>query len=231
MTDDDAIDIGEDMAPRKRKTTYNREHPTENPKPPKRSKAEIRAAAAEKKAISIAKKKEKASLQAAVELDKQEKKQKSMKEVAAMEDAIRRKQKQYQLQAERPDLQTTKTYQSIQEAHEASLAVENASTTEEIQQNTGVVIPPQYLQVLNTDANGGLPGVEKNINFDQLDDEDEDEDDMYMPAVGMDDDDDLEEELEEELDEEINFSDEGQTSKKKRAKKEKVRIPISQEFV
>ena len=230
MTDDDAIDIGEDMAPRKRKTTYNREHPTENPKPPKRSKAEIQAAAAEKKATSIAKKKEKASLQAAVELDKQEKKKKSLKEVAAMEDAIRRKQKQYQLQVERPDLQTMKTYQSIQEAHAASLAVENASTTEEIQQNTGVVLPPQYLQVLNTDANGGLPGVEKNINFDQLDDEDENEDEMYMPAVDMDDDDNLEEE---ELEEENSFSDasEGQTSKKKRAKKEKVRIPISQEFI
>ena len=42
MTDDNAtINIGEDMAPRKCKTTYNWEHPIENPKPQKRSKAEI----------------------------------------------------------------------------------------------------------------------------------------------------------------------------------------------
>lgn len=231
MADDDTIDIGEDMAPRKRKTTYNREHPTENPKPQKRSKAEIQAAAAEKRAISIAKKKEKASLQAAVELDKQQNRQKSLKEVAAMEDAIQRKKRQHQLQAERPDLQTMKTYHLTQEAH-AALAVENASATEEIQQYTGVEIPPspQSIQVFNADSEGGLLGVEKNINFDQpeLDDEGEDDDgsDIYMP--GADNDDDLEEEEENDSSDEAH---EGKTSKKKRAKKEKVRIPISQEFI
>jgi hypothetical protein len=73
MTDDNTIDIDEVMAPKKRKTTYNREHPTENPKPPKRSRAEIQAAATEKKVSTVAKKKERASLQAAAELENQEK--------------------------------------------------------------------------------------------------------------------------------------------------------------
>ena len=72
MADDDTIDIGEDILPKKRKTTYNREHPTQNPKPPKRSKAEVQAEAAEKKAATKAKKNEKANLHAAAEIQKQE---------------------------------------------------------------------------------------------------------------------------------------------------------------
>ena len=175
MTDDNTtINIGEDMAPRKRKTTYNREHPIENPKPQKCSKAEIQAAAAEKKAISVAKKKEKASLQAAVELDQRKKRQRSVKEVVAMEDAIQRKQRQHQSQAERPDLQTMKTYQTIQEA-QASPAVANASMTEDTEQDTGVEVPSQ--SIINADLDE-LLGAEKCINFDEFD-EDEDEDDMY----------------------------------------------------
>ena len=218
MTDDDAIDIGEDTETRKRRTTYNREHPVDNPKPPKRSKAEIQAAAAEKRATAITKKKEKASLQATVELDKQKKRQMSVKDVAATEDAIQRKQRHDQLQAERPDLQTMKTYQTIQEAH-VSLAMANASTTEEIPQDTDVEMPPQ--SIIDTDSDGGLLGVEK----DNFNGEDEDGDDMYIPAVDKPEDDSSEEE------EEDTPLEQGNTSQKKKAEKEKVRIRISKEFI
>jgi hypothetical protein len=225
MTDDYAIDIGQDVAvaPKKRKTTYSREHPIENPKPPKRSRAEIQAEAAEKKAASIAKKKERASLQAAAEIKKQEQRRTSVKEVAAMEDTIRRKQKQHQLQAERPDLQTMETYRrTIQEA-QASLDVANANTTEKIGQNTGVEIPPQ--SIIDTDSDGRQLGME-NVN---LEGEDEDEDDFYMPAVDNLNDNDSEPEEEEE---DISSDEQEKTSKKKGAKMEKVRVPvISREFI
>jgi hypothetical protein len=46
---------------------------TENSKPPKHSRAKIQASAAEKKVLTVAKKKEQASLQAAAELENQEK--------------------------------------------------------------------------------------------------------------------------------------------------------------
>ena len=43
-------------APEKHKTTYPRDHLTENPKPPKRTKAEIQQAAKEKKEVEQVKK-------------------------------------------------------------------------------------------------------------------------------------------------------------------------------
>jgi hypothetical protein len=224
MTDDNTIDIGEeseDMPPKKRKTTYNREHPTENPKPPKRSRAEIQAAAAEKRAAAVTKKKEHASLLAAAELKKQEKRRTSLKEVAAMEDAIQRIQSQYQLQAERPNLKTMETYRMVQKA-QASLAVANSSTTGEIEEyDTDVEIPPHSM--IDTDSDGGLLGVENN------DEDDEDEGaDMYMPDEGadmymQDEDDKLEEEDNLAFDESV---EQGKTSKKNGAKMQKVRIPV-----
>ena len=51
--DEDAISV---QAPEKCKTTYSRDHPTKNPKPPKRTKAEIQQAAKEKKEAKQAKK-------------------------------------------------------------------------------------------------------------------------------------------------------------------------------
>ena len=177
---DDTIDIGEDMGPKKRKTTYNQEHPTENPKPPKRSKAEIQEEAAEKRATSLAKKKERESLQAAAEIKKQVKRQISLKEVAAMEDAIQCKQRQYQLQAERPNLQTMEDYWKIQETQGSrAVMVVNASATGEIEQDSNVEVPPW--SIIGTDADGGLLGAE-NISFDG----DEGEHDTYLPAVDKD---------------------------------------------
>jgi hypothetical protein len=78
-----------------------------------------------------------------------------------LEDTIQCKQKQHQLQAERPDLQTMKTYQTIQKA-QASLALVNTSTTGEIEEDTmdtDFEIPPQ--SIIDTDSDGGLLGLGK----------------------------------------------------------------------
>jgi len=113
-----------------------------------------------------------------------------------MEDTIQCQQKQRQLQAECPDFWTMETYQNIQEAG----------------QDSNVEMPPQ--STIDTDSDGRQLGVE-NISFEV---EDEDNDDMYAPAVDEDD----------EESEETDYSDasveQGKTSKKKQAKKEKVRI-------
>jgi hypothetical protein len=216
MTDDNAIDLGQDMVPKKRKTTYNRDHPTQNPKPPKRSKAEIQAEAAEKKAATIARKKQQESLHATAEIEKQKTRRTSLKDVAAMEDTIQRKQKQDQLQAERPDLQTMDTYRTILEA-EASLAVAIVSATEELE-TRHVETPPQ--SNIDPDSDGGLLGTE-NINFGGEDDDD-DSDSIYLFRDNPE----LEEEEEEVSSDALASVEQGETSKKKGAKKQKVRIPV-----
>jgi hypothetical protein len=145
---------------------------------------------------------------------------KSLKEVAVLEDAIQRKQKQLQLQAERPDLQTMKTYQTIQKA-QASLAVANSSATGEIEDDTmdtDFEIPPQ--SIIDTDSDGGLLGL-KNNNFD--DDADDADEDMYMPAGDND--------SEEDDDNSDASVEQGKTSKKKDTKMSKVKIlVIRQDF-
>ncbi|KAF8813199.1 hypothetical protein BYT27DRAFT_7207123 [Phlegmacium glaucopus] len=187
MADNDADN--EDIAPKKRKTTYNQQHPTDNPKPPKHSRAEVQAAAAEKKAATIAKKNELAGLQAAAELEKQQKKKKGLKEVAAMEDAVQRQQKQRQLQAERPDLQTMQTYRTINartQVPEPGLNNITASSTPTgaIEQDGGelsdVEMPPR--STFDTDSDGGL----ENVNYEG---ESEYDSDIYAPVAAEDDED------------------------------------------
>ena len=94
----------------KHKTTYSREHLTENPKPLKRTKAEVQQAALEKKEAAIEKRwqadeeKEKKCLQ-----DEKER-QISAWKIAGIEDSVQQSQKQLQLRSEHPDIQTMKTY-------------------------------------------------------------------------------------------------------------------------
>ena len=85
-------------------------HPTENPKPPKSTKAEIQQAAKEKKeakqvkkAATVAKKKKK-------HLETEEQCKQSAQQIAAIEDNVQHLQKELQSHLERPDLKTMKTY-------------------------------------------------------------------------------------------------------------------------
>ena len=163
------MDHGEDTGLKKRKTTYNREHPMDNPKPPKRSRAEIQAAAAAKRALSAAKK----SQRAAGDVKRQEERRASLKEVAAIEDAIQRIHRQYQSQAERPDLQTMETYRMVREAQ--------ATNPRPIGDESEVENPPSPLMTPQPDDDTGLPvdggPLENPVDME----EEDDEDDIYVP--------------------------------------------------
>jgi hypothetical protein len=107
--DEDATSVRAPQAG-KRKTTYPRDHPTENPKPPKRSKADVQQAARERREAEKAKK-------AAAEAEKkkkiveaEEKRKLSIQRIASIEDAVQRSQKRLQSHSERPDLNTMETY-------------------------------------------------------------------------------------------------------------------------
>lgn len=101
-----------DRAPEnlKRKTTYPRNHPTENPKPPKRTKAEIQQAAKAKKEAVQAKKAAAEAEKKKKLLEAEEKRKLSAQRIASIEDAVQRSQKQLQSHSERPDIKTMETY-------------------------------------------------------------------------------------------------------------------------
>jgi hypothetical protein len=99
-----------DRAPAKRKTTYPRDHPTENPKPPKRTKAEIQHAAKAKKDAEQAKKAAAVGEKKKKLLDAEEKRKQGVQRIAAIEDAVQQQQKQLQSHSERPDIKTMQTY-------------------------------------------------------------------------------------------------------------------------
>lgn len=110
--DDDARSV---RAPGKRKTTYPRDHPTENPKPAKRSKADIQQAAKEKREAELAKKATAEAEKRKKILDAEEKRKRGAQRIASVEDAVQRTQKRLQSNSERPDLKTFETYkQEIQ---------------------------------------------------------------------------------------------------------------------
>ena len=97
-------------APVKRKTTYPRDHPTDNPKPPKRTKAEIQQAAKAKREAEQARKAAAEAEKKRKLLDAEEKRKLSAQRIAAVEDAVQRSQKKLQLHSDRPDLKTMETY-------------------------------------------------------------------------------------------------------------------------
>jgi hypothetical protein len=170
-------DGGEDMTtePKKRKTTYNREHPIDNPKPAKRTKAEIQAVAAEKKVAAEAKKQDKLREKHAALAQKAQQRKKAMKDVAAMEDTVQCQYKQRQLQAERPDLITMETYHTTIEASEQNQSAKSTSNaSSELEEDAAVAgsdveLPPA--SAFDTDSDGGLLGM-KEIDMESGEDSD-----------------------------------------------------------
>ena len=71
----------------KRKTTYSRDHPVENPKPPKRTKAEIQQAAKKRKKADQARKLA-AEAEKRKKIDAEEKRKLSAQHIATVEDSI-----------------------------------------------------------------------------------------------------------------------------------------------
>ena len=133
---------------RKRKTTYPHEHPTDNPKPPKRSKAEIQQAAKEKKEAQLAKKLAAETEKKKRILDAEEKRKLSAQRIASVEDSVQRLQKARQSRSERPDLKMMEAYQKVQKQKEL-----NTPEVDEFDDNDDMYTDgPQFLQESNIDT-------------------------------------------------------------------------------
>ncbi|KAF8806780.1 hypothetical protein BYT27DRAFT_7338795 [Phlegmacium glaucopus] len=177
------LDQGLERASGKRKTTYPREHPTENPKPPKRTKAKIQQAAKEKKEAELAKKVAMETQKRQKFLDAEEKRKLSAQWIASLEDAVQRSQKERQSVSERPDLKTMKMYQEQLQKKKAA-EIEPIVNQEEVDEletdwdemyiDPPVQLPPESM--VDTNSDGARLGIS----------EDED-DDAYKPADHKDD--------------------------------------------
>lgn len=156
----------------KRKTTYPRDHPTENPKPPKRTKAEIQQAAKERKEADQAKKAAADAEKKRKLLEAEEKRQLSAQRIATVEDAIQKSQKERQSRSEHPDLKTMETYRE-QLRKQKDLEIANEEV-DELEDDEMYIDPPQFPpeSAVDTDSDRARLGLSQ--------DEDDDED-AYMP--------------------------------------------------
>ena len=162
----------------KRKTTYSRDHPVENPRPPKRTKAEIQQAAKEKKEADQARKAAAEAEKQKKILDAEEKRKLSARCIATVEDSVQRLQKERQSRSERPDLKTMATYQE-QLRKKKELEIEPIDDQEEVDELKSddemyTTDPPQFLpeSTVDTDSDGVRLGLS----------EDDEEEDTYLPS-------------------------------------------------
>ncbi|KAF8154656.1 hypothetical protein B0H34DRAFT_852391 [Crassisporium funariophilum] len=189
------LDKGLSRAQGKRKTTYPRNHPTENPKPPKRTKAEIQLAAKERKDSEHAKKIAAEAKKMQKLLEAEEKRKLSALRIASVEDTVQCSQKERQPRSERPDLKTMEMYrewlQQQKEVEIEPIASEDeeiepiASEDEEVDELAGDNMHINHLQfppesTVDTDSDRARLGLSKY----------EDEgDDAYKPSAQEDNDD------------------------------------------
>ena len=165
----------------KRKTTYSRNHPVENPRAPKRTKAEIQQAAKERKEADQARK---ATMEAEKQkkiLDAKEKCKLSARCITTVEDSVQQLQKERQSRSEHPDLKTMATYQE-QLRKKKALEIEPIDDQEEepevdelkLDDDMYITDPPQFPpeSTVDTDSDGIRLGLS------------EDEEDTYMPSPG-----------------------------------------------
>jgi hypothetical protein len=138
------------------KTTYLHDHPTENPKPTKQTKAEVQQAALEKKEAAIQKKrladeeKEKKCLR-----DEKER-QLSARKIAGIEDSVQRSQKQLQLQSEHPDILLMETYRVMQKARQEK-ALAKSDLGADMAGEDLAELPPA--STVDTDSDGAQLGL------------------------------------------------------------------------
>ncbi|KAF8798636.1 hypothetical protein BYT27DRAFT_7264754 [Phlegmacium glaucopus] len=167
----------------KHKTTYPHDHPTENPKPPKRTRAEIQQAAKEKKEAELAKKVAMETQKRQKFLDAEEKQKLSAQRIASLEDAVQGSQKEHQSLSEHPDLKTMKMYQEqLQKKKVAKIEpIVNQEEVNELETDWDemyidppVQLPPESM--VHTNSDGARLGIS----------EDED-DNVYKPADHKDD--------------------------------------------
>ena len=82
-----AVDLDPESRP-KCKTTYSCDHPTENLKPPKRTKAEVQQAALEKKEAAIQKRRLADEEKEKKHLQDEKERQLSARKIASIEDSV-----------------------------------------------------------------------------------------------------------------------------------------------
>jgi hypothetical protein len=175
------LDEGLSRAQGKRKTTYPRNHPTENPRPPKRTKAEIQLAAKEKKDAEHAKKVAAEAQKKQKLLEAEEKRKLSAQRIAAVEDAVRRSQKQRQSRSERPDLKTMEAYRErLQRQKELEPEIEPIANEEEVDELAGddmYIDRPQFPpeSTVDTDSDGARLGLSEY-------EDDDDDGEAYKPS-------------------------------------------------
>ncbi|KAF8803127.1 hypothetical protein BYT27DRAFT_7305425 [Phlegmacium glaucopus] len=164
------LDQGLERASGKRKTTYPRDHPTENPKPPKRTKAEIQQAAKEKKEAELAKKVAMETQKRQKVLDAEEKRKLSAQRIASLEDAVQRSQKERQNNFKRRKRPRSEIEPIVNQEEVDELETD----WDEMYIDPPVQLPPESM--VDTDSDGARLGIS------------EDEDDYaYKPADHKDD--------------------------------------------
>lgn len=125
---------------------------TTNPKPPKRTKAEVQQAALEKKKAAIQKRR-------LAEVEKEKKRLRDEKErelsarkIASIENSVQRSQKQLQLRSERPDILTMETYRVMRKARQEK-AIEESEMDVDMVEEDLAELPPA--STVDTDSDAG----------------------------------------------------------------------------
>lgn len=140
----------------KRKMTYSHDHPTENPKPPKQTKAEVQQAALEKKEAAIQKKRLTDEEKEKKRLRDEKERQLSARKIAGIEDSVQRSQKQLQLRSERPDILTMETYRVMQKARQEKVLVESDPGADTAGEDLAELPPAS---TVDTDSDGARLGL------------------------------------------------------------------------
>lgn len=158
--DEDAASL---QATAKRKTTYPRDHPIENPKPQKRTKADIQQAAKTKKEAEQAKKAAAVAEKKKKLLDAEEMRKLSAQRIAAIEDAVQHSQKKLQSHSERPDLKTMKTYkEQIRRQKDVDMDLELITNQDDVDDEDDIYTdPPEFPpeSTVDTDSDGVRLGL------------------------------------------------------------------------
>ena len=166
----------------KQKTTYPHNHPLDNSKPPKQTKAEIQQAAREKKKAELAKKAASETQKKQKIIDAKEKHKLITQQIASVEDAVQCSQKDHQSHSECPDLKTMETYQEhLQKQKELEIASE--ATQKDINgleddDSDMYMDPPQFPpeSTIDTDSDGAHLGLSK------FEDDHDHDDGIYEPT-------------------------------------------------
>ena len=153
--------LDEGLLPGKCKMTYPHDHPMDNPKPPKRSKAEVQQAAKEKRDAELAKKAAAEAEKKKKLLDAEEKCKLSAQQIASVEDSVQHLQKEHQSCSERPDLNTMEIYQKQLQKKKEFIESLDLEEADELEDDDMYMAPLEFLpeSTIDTDSDGACLGL------------------------------------------------------------------------